>query len=243
MNIKELRKKYPAPFALSVLQRAIEIDQDDPNVAKASREYIASLQNHQTPCDWYYVELLADKLKTIRISTEVYAARKDVERLAWHAMSDDVDEQLLNETIAKLGEKIEIHPVREIELSGNVTGFMQKGNYVAVIGLDVTPVAKDKELFASLLNTMEKNAISAYMQYMYQKEKGGKVPVTFEEFFLNMRIQFYDSLMERPICSFQSEIRTMENYLSVATKMLAENNRWRKFEISLVQCQVIDLSK
>ena len=166
-----------------------------------------------------------------------------MERLAWHTMSDDVDEQLLNETIAKLGEKIEIHPVREIKLSGNVTGFMQKGNYVAVIGLDVTPVAKDKELFAVLLNTLGKNAISAYMQYMCQKEKGGKVPVTFEEFFLNMRIQFYDSLMERPIYSFQTEMRTMENYLRIAAEMLAENHRWRNFKISLVQCQVIDLSK
>ncbi len=236
MSLEELRKKYPAPFALSVLRRAIEIDQDDPDVAKALREYAKGKESCSTPVEFYYVLKLVDNLRMVKLATQIPSGENLIRRLAWQALTDDVDELSFCEAVAKTGQNIKIYPIKKIDISGNVNGYLQKENYLVIVGLEVRPKVADTEAFSEVINTLGKNAISAYMQYMYKKEKGGKVPVTFEEFFLNMRIQFYDSLMERPIYSFQTKMHTMADYLRITLKMLGKD------KIELVQLQVVNLT-
>lgn len=246
MNIKELRKKYPMPFPLSALKRALEIDSDEPDIAKALAEYAAQKDCAPTPCSRYYVQKQENCLKMIKISTQTFSGEKQVERLAWQTLSGDLDTQSLHETIASLGENIKIHPIEEVKIRGNVNGFLHRGNYVVIIGLDVNPLVRSSKLLSDnpeLIKVLAKNALVAYMEYDYKKECGYAVPDEFKEFFLDREIVFYDSILGWATASFQHENRTMQNYLSIVVKLLSAWLGRNEIEIILQQCEVINLSK
>ena len=112
---------------------------------------------------------------------------------------------------------------------------MQKENYLVIVGLEVRPKVADTEVFSEVINTLAKNALAFYQEYKGRENVTEDMP-KFQKFFLEHIISFYDSLMERPIYSFPTEMRTMADYLRITLKMLGKD------KIELVQLQVIDMS-
>ena len=234
MSLKELRKEYPA-YPLSVLKRALEINPDKPDIGEALREYAKGKESSPTPFEFYYVLKLVDNLRMVKVATQVPSGEKLVRRLAWQALTDDVDELSFCEAVAKTGQYIKIFPVKKIDIVGNVSGYLQKGKYLVIVGLEVEPKVADTEVFAEVINTLTKNALAFYLEYKERSQITEHMP-TFKKFFLDHVISFYDSIFESPITSFQTENRTMADYLRFAPTMLDKD------AINLVQLQVIDMS-
>lgn len=234
MKLKELRKEYPA-YSLSVLKRALEINPDKPDIGEALREYAKTKEPCPTPIEFYYVLKLVDNLRMVKVATQVPSGEKLIRRLAWQALTDDVDELSFCEAVAKTGQYIKIFPVKKIDIAGNVNGYLQKENYLVIVGLEVRPKVTDTEAFSEVINTLAKNALAFYLEYKGRENVTEDMP-KFQKFFLEHIISFYDSIFESPITSFQNESRTMADYLRIALTTLDKD------EIKLVQLQVIDMS-
>ena len=269
MSIKELRKQFPAPFALSVLKRALELNPEKPDMETASKEYAEEMKKRPTRYDFYFVapsgiaQISADS-----VSVEIEKYQPIYHLIAVQARLGKLEQKTLNELMAIYGEHIKIHPTKTFALKGSLNNFFDISHYVSIVGVDTVPAIPRSELTDEILKTLAKNILCCHMDYVaiiegeehkieYLKKYGdmrdfktrhridearkkiGEMP-PFEEFVLNHTMEFGDSIVARTYSVFYSG-KTIREYLKIATKKLADTLRIPITEIKITQCEVHDL--
>lgn len=271
MNIKELRKMFPAPFALSVLKRALELNPEKPDMETASKEYAEEMKKRPTRYDFYFVapsgiaQISADS-----VSVEIEKYQPIYHLIAVQARLGKLEQKTLNELMAIYGEHIKIHPTKRFALKGQLNNFFDIGHYVSIVGVDTVPAIPRSELTDEILKTLAKNALAHYMEYQSQIEGWQNTIKRFEnmlkerddikirrrldetrkkleamppfvEFLLTCPLEFGDSIVAKTYSVFSSD-KTIQEYMKIATKKLADTLRTPITEFKIVQCEVYDLA-
>jgi len=178
MNIKELRKQFPAPYALSVLKRALELNPDKPDMATAIREYGEKMKKRPTCYDFPIVmQRGLNELIIGKVSAETEKYRPIYKMLAVMERNGSLEQKNVDAIMAIHGEHIEVHhPAKSVTLKGTINGFYEVSHYISIIGIDVSPTIDIAELTLQeeIRATLVKNVIYHYMEYAYQCESREK---------------------------------------------------------------------
>ena len=269
MNIKELRKMFPAPFALSVLRRALEINSDVPDVETAVKEYASEMSKRPTRYDFYYVAPCGTaQLFAGKVSAETEKYRPVYGLLLAQKNRGALEQKDVDELMAAYGEHIMVHPTKRFALKGQLNNYFDTAHYLSIVGVDTVPAIPRSELTDEILITLAKNILCCHMDYTaiiegeehkieYLKKYGDmqdfktrhridearkkieKMP-PFEEFVLNHAMEFGDSIVARTYSVFYSG-KTIQEYLKIATKKLEQTLNLPHLEIKITQCEVHDL--
>ena len=173
MNIKELRKLHPAPFALSVLMRALELNPDEPDLATAIEEYAAEMKKRPTRCDFNIVmHSSANRLAVSKVSSETEKYQPIYRLLAVQKMNGKLEQKAVDNIMAIRGEHIEIYPAKYFDLKGYINNFFEINNDICIVGIDVSPAIPKVELTLKeeIMATLTKNVLAHYMEYAFRQE-------------------------------------------------------------------------
>lgn len=271
MNIKELRKMFPAPFALSVLRRALEINADVPDVETAVKEYASEMSKRPTRYDFYYAAPCGTaQLFAGKVSAETEKYRPVYGLLLAQKNRGALEQKDVDELMAAYGEHIMVHPTKRFALKGQLNNYFDTAHYLSIVGVDIVPAIPRSELTDEILITLAKNTLAHYMDYQSQiegwqntikrhedilkerndpkirrhlndtKKKLESMP-PFVEFLLTRPLEFGDSIVAKTYSVFYSG-KTIQEYLNLATKKLADTLCTPITEFKIVQCEVYDLA-
>jgi len=271
MNIKELRKMFPAPFALSVLKRALEINSDVPDVETAVKEYASEMSKRPTRYDFYYAAPCGTaQLFAGKVSAETEKYRPVYGLLLAQKNRGALEQKDVDKLMAAYGEHIKVYPTKTYALKGQLNNYFDTAHYLSIVGVDTVPAIPRSELTDEILITLAKNILSYHMDYEAQKEgwqesikrlekvaaerrdpkirrklddakKSLAEMPPFEEFFLTKNLEFGDSIVAKTYSVFSSD-KTIQEYMKIATKKLADTLRTPITEFKIVQCEVYDLA-
>ena len=178
MNVKELRKQFPAPYALSVLKRALELNPYRPEMEIAIAEYAEKMKKRPTRYDFHIIMNSGINQLTIgKVSAETEKYRPIYKALCVLERNGNLQQKTVEEIMAIYGEHIEVHhPAKSFTLKGAINGFYEVSHYIGIIGIDVIPAINKVELTLKeeIRATLVKNVIYHYMEYAYQCEKREK---------------------------------------------------------------------
>jgi len=269
MNIKELRKRFAAPYALSVLKRALELNPDEPDMETAVKEYAEIMKKRPTWHDFYFVEPSAvSELSVNKISVETEKYEPIYHLLAVKARSGKLEQKTLDQLMAIYGQHIEVSPIKTIELKGQLNNYYHAGQYLTVVGIETVPVIERSELTDEILETLAKNALyhySEYADFLDRKkqevallesceQKSGEVvrrlkkakealqtEFSLEKIMFDHPLVFGDSIVAKKY-SFFSHDKLVREYMEIATKKVQQSLNLPALEIKIIQCEGFDLN-
>ena len=271
MNIKKLRKQTLAPFALSVLKRAIEINPDEPDVETAISEYAEKMRERATRYDFYFVMPNGnDELSVGKVSSEIEKNQVIYKLLAAKEKDGNLEQKNIDAIMAMYGENIKVHPTRTFTLKGDLNNYFSTSHYLSMIGINTVPAISRSELTDEILKTLAKNALCYHLDYQTKVESlKGNIKhfeemiaehrdhnirrrlnevkkeldeiPAFDQFLLEQSMEFGDSIVAKSYSSFYSS-KTIKEYIRIATKKLMQTLNIPELEIKIVQCDVYDLA-